>query len=80
MAAVAAGKDQSNSLDCGTFFYISGHLEVTRHLWRLTEIPGHFAGLLTHSKNVTTSINCKKTVYQKFGGHGPRGPSGYATG
>ena len=51
--------DQSNYLNSGTFFFtFPGHLHGARHLWTLTEIPGDLAGLLTHSKNVTTSIRC----------------------
>ena len=44
----------------GHFWTFPGHLDVARHLWTLTEIPGHLSGLLTHSKNVTTSIHCRK--------------------
>ena len=52
---VAPGKHQSNSLTSGRFFFtFPGDLEITRHLWRLTQIAGDLAGLLTHSKNVTT--------------------------
>ena len=70
----AAGTDQSDS---GTF---SGHLEITRHLWTLTQITGDLAGMLAHSKNVTTSIHCtKETFNNSLGGHGPPGPPGYAT-
>ena len=57
----------------GDFFTFQGALDITRHLWTLT-------GLLIHSKNVTTSINCtKKKLTKVWGGHGPRGPPGYAT-
>ena len=71
-----AGKDQSNSLNCGIFFFtFLGDLQITRHLWRLTQIPGDLAGLLTHSKNVTTSIHLReKTSTKSLGGHGPRAP------
>ena len=66
----------------GDLWTFPGHLEVTSHLWTLTEVPGHLAGLLTHSKNVTASIHCRKKTFTKSwgGGHGPRGPPGYATG
>ena len=75
--AVTAGTDQSNSPSSGTFFYISGgHLQITRHLCTLTEIPGHFAGLLTHSKNVTTSIHWRKKTFTKSLGGGAMAPVG----
>ena len=52
-----------------------GDLQITRHFWRLTEIPRDLPGLLTHSKNVTTSIHCRKKHFpQVWGGMAPRGP------
>ena len=57
------------------FFTFPGDLEITRHFWRLTEIQGDLTGLLTHSKNVTTSINwTKKHLPKVWGGHGPLAP------
>ena len=47
------------------FFTFPGDLEITRHFWRLMEIPGDLAGLLTHSKNVTTSIHWRKKTFTK---------------
>ena len=65
----------------GAFGTISGHLRIARRLWTLTEIQAHFPGLLTHSNHVTTSIHSRKKHLPKvWGGHGPPGPPGYATG
>ena len=56
----------------GDFCTFPTDLEITRHLWRLTEIPADLTGLLTHSKNVTTNSLQKKTFTKTLGGgHGP---------
>ena len=57
---------------CLHFRALPGDLEITRHFLRLTQITGHLAGLLKHSKNVTTSINwTQKSLPKVWGGHGP---------
>ena len=39
----------------GDFFTFPGDLEVTRHFWRLTEIPGDLAGLPLTGTSTTQS-------------------------
>ena len=66
---VAAGKYINKILSiAGDFFTFPGDLEMTRHFWRLTQIAGDLAGLLTHSKNVTTSIHWRKKHLPKVWG------------
>ena len=59
-----------------SFWAFPAHLEVARHLWTLTEVPGDVAGLLTHSKNVTTSILYRKKTFTTsfWGGMAPVAP------
>ena len=84
---VAAGKDQSQSLNYSSIFYVSGRpadhppfLETHGHSGRL----GRSAYAFKQRNNISSLQ--KKNIYQKFGGPmapviGPRGPPpGYATG
>ena len=65
----------AHSLDSGIFFTFSGHLQITRRLCTLAQIQGHFPGLLTRSKHVTTSIHSRKKHLQKvWGGPWPPWP------
>ena len=70
---VGAGQDRENYLHSRRFFDISGRLG--------DHPPFLVTHRSTHSKNVTTSIHCIKKHLPKVwgGGHGPRGPPGYAT-
>ena len=59
----------------GLFFTFSGRLRVTRRLWTLTEIHGHFPRLLTHSNHVTASLHSAKNKLTKvWGGPWPPWP------
>ena len=57
------------------FFYISGTPADHPPFRTLTEIQVHLAGLLTHSKNVTTSIHWRqKHLPNVWGGPWPQWP------
>ena len=56
------------------FFTFSGHLQVTRRLWTLTQIQGHFPGLLTFKPPNNINSFQKKTFTKSLGGMAPLTP------